>query len=148
MTQPESGDAPLRSGSGQPQQFRFSAAQRLRLNADFQAVYAKGKRVGDDVLLVAGMRNASSTTRIGLSVSRRQGCAAVRNRKKRRMREAFRLSQHQLPQGLDLILIPRQNVDASVKDYCESLIRLSDRLAKKLARETPDSGKTSEGRPT
>lgn len=55
-----------------------------------------------------------------------------RNRLKRLLREAFRLSQHELPTGLDLILIPRQNAGAGLDDFRRSLVQLARRLAKRL----------------
>lgn len=71
-------------------------------------------------------------TRFGLSVSRKHGNAVKRNRIKRLLREAFRLSQHDLPAGLDLILIPRQNSGTLLEDYQRSLRAVAKRLDKRL----------------
>jgi len=46
--------------------------------------------------------------RLGLSVSRKYGGAVQRNRLRRLYREAFRLTRHEMPVGLDLVLIPRK----------------------------------------
>jgi ribonuclease P protein component len=70
--------------------------------------------------------------RLGISASRRLGGAVVRNRWKRLLREAFRLSRSQLPAGIDLVVIPRQDVEPTLASLLESLPRLAARLAKKV----------------
>jgi ribonuclease P protein component len=84
--------------------------------------------VGDEHLLVVGRRSSLSRTRFGLSVSRRHGCAVDRNRKRRLLRESFRLVQRELPGGLDLVLIPRQRADSRLCDFQASLRTLARRL--------------------
>ncbi len=111
---------------------RFRPAQHLRRGADFERVYAKKCRGSDQHLLVFGDLNQLSDTRIGLSVSKKNGSAVRRNRLKRLLREAFRLGQHELPAGLDLILIPRQGVASTLEDYRKSLIRSAWYLGRKL----------------
>ena len=57
-----------------------------------------------------------------------------RNVKRRRLREAFRLLQHDIPKGMDLILIPRQRDDSTLADFQASLKSIANRLARKLFR--------------
>ena len=73
--------------------------------------------------------------RLGLSVSRKVGGAVVRNRLRRLYREAFRLTRHEMPVGLDLVLIPRSAEPPSLEDLKRSLPRLVQQLGRKLARE-------------
>ncbi len=67
--------------------------------------------------------------RLGLAVGRRHGGAVQRNRIKRRLREAFRSQQHELPIGFDLVCSPRAEGELSLAGCSESMIRLAGRLA-------------------
>jgi len=108
---------------------------RLRGTADFARVYDARQRVGDEFLLVYAAANQLGRTRVGLSVSRKHGSAVRRAKLKRLLREAFRLSRHELPAGLDLVLIPRQGAKAGLVEFQQSLVRSARRLAKRLGLE-------------
>ena len=73
--------------------------------------------------------------RLGLSVSRKVGGAVVRNRWKRSIREAFRQSRARLPDGVDLVVIPRPGAKPELAGLMESLVRLAARVVSKLERE-------------
>ena len=115
---------------------RFLPNQHIRRPQEFQKLHADGRRAGDAHLLVIGLRNELPVTRIGLSVSRRHGCAVTRNRKRRLMREAFRLIQSDLPCGLDVVLVPRQRTDSTRADFEASLRQLTRRLDQQLPHGT------------
>lgn len=110
----------------------FPKSAHLRKPDEFRAVYDHRCKAGDGHLLIFARRNELGETRCGLSVSRKQhGCAVKRNRIKRLLREAFRLSRSELPVGLDLILIPRRASGAGIADYKDSICRLAQRLHKR-----------------
>ena len=113
---------------------RLAAWRRLRHQRDFNRVYAARCRAGDGQLLVyAAVGNEQRGTRFGLSVSRKHGNAVRRGRLKRLLREAFRVQQHDLPSGLDLVLIPRQGADPTLEDLKRSLLQLSNKLAVRMS---------------
>ncbi|NOX55843.1 MAG: ribonuclease P protein component [Planctomycetes bacterium] len=127
----------------QPRRYRLPRKARLRKTDEFQQVYKGGQRAGDGHLLVFAAPNTLGWTRVGVSVSRKHGKAVRRNRLKRLLREAFRLSQHELPSGLDLILIPRQCEQPRLIDYQRSLKRLAWRLARRIRRRQAASAQNS-----
>lgn len=116
--------------------FAFRPHEHLRRPADFQRVYDRRRSASDGILLVYARENDLPYVRVGLSVSRKVGGAVERNRLRRLYREAFRLTRHALPEGLDIILIPRHPVP-TLEELKQSLPRLVGQVARKLAREAP-----------
>ena len=114
--------------------FRLTPSMHMRRPQDFELAYKTGERAGDAHLLVFAFINRLPQTRVGLSVSKKHGSAVRRNVKRRRLREAFRLLQHDIPKGMDLILIPRQREDSTLADFQASLKSIANRLARKLFR--------------
>ena len=106
----------------------------MRKGIDFDRVHQRNTYAADDVLVVRGCENQLPYTRLGLSVSRRVGPAVVRNRWKRLIREAFRLSRQRLPDGLDLVVRPRRGAQPNCDDVTQSLPRLAQQVANRLSR--------------
>lgn len=95
----------------------FPHRARLSLGRDFLAVRRGGVRISAGPLLVQGIGNEAGVTRLGLSISSRFGTAVKRNALKRRLREAFRLTRMQMPQGYDLLISARAHELLSAAEY-------------------------------
>ena len=104
--------------------------QQLTKRAQFLFVRA-GFRVSRPGLMVeARRREPSGAIGVGFTASKRVGGAVVRNRAKRRLREAARrlLPEHGLP-GVDYVLVARQQTPSApwpalLDDLGNALIRL------------------------
>ena len=113
----------------------FRKNQHLRKGADFTRVYALRCVARGPHLTVFAALNQSQALRVGLSVSKKHGNAVLRNRLKRLLREAFRLSRHELPVGLDLVLVPVEARDTNLEEFQAALVKAVQKLARKLADE-------------
>ena len=124
--------------------YKCPKTMHLRSSHDFERIYADGQRAGDDHLLIFSSTNNLNVNRLGLSVSRKHGSAVHRNVKRRRIREAFRCLQHDLPGSFDLIAVPRQRDDSTLQDYRNSLRTLIRKLSRRIA-SSNESHQTTNG---
>ncbi len=101
----------------------------LKENHLFRRAYNRGKTAADSRLALYVRRNGRKTNRLGLTVSTKLGCAVVRNRVRRRLREIYRLNEGSLSAGFDVVVVAR--VRAASSDYHQlekSFLRLADKL--------------------
>jgi len=81
---------------------------RLRTPAEFQRVREAAPRGWPHPLLVLYVApNDADATRFGITVSRRVGKAVVRNKVRRRLREALRARLARMASSLDVLVIAR-----------------------------------------
>lgn len=122
----------------------FPKRLRLRKKRQFDAVFRAriAKRVG--LIRVHGVPNGLGHHRLGLSISRRVGKAVKRNRIKRMLREAFRLTRHELPGAYDLVIVAFPHELRPLSEYQRLLGDAVHRLDKYYRkREKGGNGSTS-----
>jgi ribonuclease P protein component len=86
----------------------FGRHERINDPAAFRRAFERKKSASDDLLILYAVENSLAYPRLGISVSRKRiRRAHDRNRAKRLIREAFRLSKAQLPPAVDLVVVPR-----------------------------------------
>lgn len=112
---------------------------RLKKGADFKRVRALKQSWAHPLLVLYAAPNDLDVTRVGISVSKRIGNAVVRNRTKRRIREAVRPLLPNLHPGWDLVFIARSAVSgADFQQLCQAVETLLGRVRLRPAPGTKD----------
>lgn len=126
-------------GSGASPRLSLRPHQKVRRPQDFRRAFGRKRAVSDARLVVHSAENGGAPTRLGISVPRKVARNAVaRNRLKRIVREAFRLAAGELPQGVDLIVVPREP-SLSLAEARSALPGLARDAARRLGRPRPPS---------
>lgn len=95
----------------------MKARYRVRENERFQQIRKQGDSYNSELLVMCVLANGLPYSRFGFSVSNRIGGAVVRNRIKRRLREAIRLRMDQIQPGWDIVFIAKVPIRSA--DYHE-----------------------------
>ncbi len=98
---------------------------RLRKNGQFRYVYRKGKGSAAREISLAFVR--APRLLVGFSVSKKIGNAVVRNRVKRRLREAFRSQLPFLKRGMYVVTAREGAAQADYRALLRSLRYLLDK---------------------
>ena len=89
--------------------FSFPRSCHLRRPSDFREAYRRGRKSHGRGFVIYRHANSLEHPRLGLSVSRKRGGAVVRNRLRRRLREAVRLNWRRWELGgEDLIIVAKR----------------------------------------
>lgn len=81
----------------------------------------EGRRAASGGLRLWVLPNGRDHPRFGVLVTRRQGNAVRRNRLRRLLREAFRLTQAELPKGVDIIAAPTPSAELTLASCMAAL---------------------------
>jgi len=117
-----------------PGRLTLPARLRLRRKREFDAAYARGRRMGDGYFAVTASANDANVPRLGLAVAVRvAGNSVGRNRIRRIVRESFRLHQRELP-AVDLVVSARPKArEASGAQLHASLAALWKKIGEQCA---------------
>ncbi|MBZ5688840.1 MAG: ribonuclease P protein component [Acidobacteriia bacterium] len=121
----------------------FPRSSRLLRHADFERVYKQGRRHFSASMTVfyldrqaagAATVPATSGLRIGFTVGRALGGAVQRNRMKRRLREAVRLTRPCPGPGADVVINPKKvlltiSFDALLNEVRRAFVVIERKLA-------------------
>ena len=102
---------------------KFSCA--LKLNHIFRRLYATSGFANGYLVLYA-RKNRTGTNRVGITVSKKLGCAVIRNRVRRRVREAYRLQEERFAPGWDIVVVARSRcIKGDFKALCDAYLSLA-----------------------
>ena len=107
----------------------FPPSRRLSGKLAFRRVFDASRRAHKFPLTVWVCDNELGHPRLGLSIGKKIGHAPRRSRLKRKLREAFRLTQHDLP-PVDLVITGKPHDDLPLETYVKLLPKLAARAVK------------------
>ena len=122
----------------------FPRTTRLLRHADFERVYKQGRRHFSASMTVFYLQRIDPVAvakasvpglRVGFTVSRALGGAVQRNRMKRRLREAVRLSHPPLAVAADVVINPKKvlltaDFDAVLNEVGRAFVVIEQKLSK------------------
>ena len=113
---------------------KFSCA--LKRSHIFRRLYST-KGLANSYLVLYARRNRLGCNEVGITVSKKLGNAVIRNRTRRRLREAYRLNELCFTPGWDIVIVARSRaVDADFQKLVNSYLSLAEK-AGLLIQEEP-----------
>ncbi len=111
---------------------RFPHSHRIVRSVDYKDIYEAGNKIHSEKFVLFGRENSSGYARLGITVSRKIGCASKRNRIKRLFREIFRRSSAEIPNNIDIVVNAKSGcVGAGFVELREEFIATVRRMARK-----------------
>jgi ribonuclease P protein component len=94
----------------------------LSKTSEFKKVFSEGRRIEGKNLIIFILKNNYDFNRPGIIVKKETGKAVVRNKVKRRLKEATRLLNKKLLSGYDIIILAKNNIrTANYFEICYDL---------------------------
>lgn len=117
--------------------FLHKPIETLKSQRDFKRVYKQGKYAHDALFVMHFVHNNLGKTRLGISVSKKVGCAVVRNRVRRLVKENCRLMGHAvMKSSYDIVIVARvpagQPKNQTFSQVSNALERLFNKFSEKI----------------
>ncbi|AOH46945.1 ribonuclease P protein component [Selenomonas sp. oral taxon 920] len=113
--------------------YTLPRTKMIKRRSDFQHVYQKGTSVAGRRMILYVLRDSRVAGKVGFAAGKKLGCAAVRSRTKRLLREAYRHLQHELRKDVGILLIGRAGLAAGKMQDAAIELRTLARRAKIFA---------------
>jgi ribonuclease P protein component len=126
---------PPRKGKSEAHALNRSMKNTIPLNENrmFRRVYARAKSSVTPYFVLYTMKNRAGTNRLGITATKKIGNAVQRNRAKRVIKEAYRLSEEKFPVNLDIVIVARTKaVFCKTQTITAALLPLIEGLSSKI----------------
>lgn len=101
--------------------FCFPKSSRILSKGHYHRLSRSGNKFFGESIGMDYFLGQSSCPKLGITVSKRFGKANQRNKFKRAVREAFRLTQHNFPKNLEINVFPRKSTAPSLLSAIKDL---------------------------
>ena len=99
----------------------------LKLNHIFRRLYRTAGQANGYLVLYA-KPNRTGMNRVGITVSKKLGKAHIRNRVRRRLREAYRLNEEKFSPGWDIVVVARSRcITCDFRKIVDSYLSLAEK---------------------
>ena len=110
--------------------FSFKKDDRILKRSEFLELTRSGRKVQNDCFVALFQEGRLEHSRLGITVTRKVGKAALRSRIKRLVREYFRLNRRHLNQNWDINIVAKkkaaelsaEKVFSSLQDLFEQIV--------------------------
>ena len=88
--------------------FELNKSEIIGDKRDFNKVYSKGRSFANRAMVIYVLNDENFNGKVGFAAGKKLGCAVVRNRVKRLLRESYRLTKKNLRRDCAIILVGRK----------------------------------------
>jgi len=112
-------------------QYSFTKADRILKRHEFVALAKSGRRIQNEYFIAVFSPSRHGRSRLGVTVTKKVGCAVKRNRIKRLVREFFRLNRHFITGEWDINIIAKNQIaDITSEMASRSLQNIFTRISR------------------